>query len=334
MVPTYTLNTEGETGAALASGKIGLGRSTASDAAVGASSRVKSALKKLGLVATTGATDLISEQNGARTNWWWSVVAECLAWIAYQWRRGQAAAHRDSLFEERLAERTRIAQDLHDTLLQGFLSASMQLHVANDHLPSDSPAKPLVGRVLDLLNRAAEDGRKAVRGLRSSWDSEDLETAFSRVPQELGVPQTVDFRVAVEGRGRPLHPLICDEIYRIGREALANAFRHAQANNIELELEYANKQLRLSVRDDGRGIDPQVLRSGRDGHWGLSGMRERAERIGARLKVWSRKGGGTEVELSVPGQVAFRSDPSARRLQWFSAWPRRQAEHEIYAVRH
>jgi signal transduction histidine kinase len=209
-------------------------------------------------------------------------------------------------YEERLAERTRIAQDLHDTLLQGLVSASMQLHVANDHLASDSPAKPLVGRVMQLMGQVIEEGRDAVRGLRSTGgNADDLETAFSRAGQEFGNDHVKDVRVIVEGTPRQLHPIIRDEAYRIGREALANAFRHSHANKIEIEIDYSPKHLRLLIRDDGAGIDADVLHSGRDGHWGLAGMRERAENIGARLKVFSRANAGTEVELVIPSQVAF-----------------------------
>jgi signal transduction histidine kinase len=125
--------------------------------------------------------------------------------------------------------------------------------------------------------------------------------------RELAVPSNTDFRVIVEGEPRPLHPVLRDEIYRIGREALVNAFRHSCATSIEVELEYESKRLHMSVRDNGRGIDPHVLRSGRDGHWGLAGMRERAERIGGEFHVWSSASAGTEIELSVPARVAFRS---------------------------
>jgi signal transduction histidine kinase len=130
----------------------------------------------------------------------------------------------------------------------------------------------------------------------------------------------------VEGQTRPLHPVIRDEVYRIGREALTNAFRHAQASTIEVELEYAGNQLRLLVRDNGCGIDEQVLRSGREGHWGLSGMRGRAAKIGSTLKVWSRVQGGTEVELSVPGHVAFRSHSPHREARWLVRWRPRKAQ--------
>ncbi len=229
-------------------------------------------------------------------------------------------------FEERLAERTRIAQELHDTLLQGFLSASMQLHVADDHLAIDSPAKPLVGRVLELMRHVIEEGRDAVRGLRSSkLSSPDLEQAFSQIRQEFPVQSQIGFRVIVEGTPRPLRSVIRDEVYLIGREALSNAFRHAHASDIEVELEYAASHLRILIRDDGGGIDPQVLRSGRDGHWGLSGMKERTERIGGRLRVLSRAVAGTEVELFVPGQIAFKVPSSDRRWGWLQRLHLRKA---------
>jgi signal transduction histidine kinase/ligand-binding sensor domain-containing protein len=223
----------------------------------------------------------------------------------YRLRMLQIARRLNVRFEERLAERTRIAQDLHDTLLQGFVSASMQLHVAAERVPAGSPARASLDRVLQLMARVIDEGRNAVRGLRSPAGGDDLEEAFCRMPQELGV-QDRGFRVVVEGRPRPLHPVIRDEVYRIGREALANAVRHSGAQKIEVEIEYAAASVRVVVRDDGRGIDEQILRAGRDGHWGLSGMRERAERMGARLTVWSRGGAGTEVELLVPGRIAFQ----------------------------
>jgi signal transduction histidine kinase len=222
-------------------------------------------------------------------------------------------------FEERLAERTRIAQELHDTLLQGFLSASMQLHVADEHIAVDSPAKRSVGRVLELMALVIEEGRNAVRGLRApKKEFEDLEQAFAGIQQELGVASETDFRVVAEGLPRKLRPMIREDVYRIGREAVVNAFRHSSASNVEVELEYAPSFLRLLVRDNGIGIDPEVIQAGRDGHWGLSGMRERAERIGARFRVLSGASAGTEIELSVPGSIAFEFPPSDSR--WGRLW--------------
>ncbi len=263
--------------------------------------------------------------------WWFRLtllLALAMVALAFVRLRLLALTKRLNLrFEERLAERTRIAQELHDTLLQGFLSASMQLHVADDCLPADSKAKPLVGRVLALMNNVIEEGRNAVRGLRlSSGGSEDLEQAFSGVREELAVARGSAFRVLIEGETRKLHPVIREEVYRIGREALVNAFRHSHASNIELELEYASSYLRLLVRDNGSGIDPQVVRKGREGHWGLSGMRERAERIGARFRVLSGASIGTEIELSVPGHIAFQFPSSARQWGWLPRFPLRRTQ--------
>ena len=255
--------------------------------------------------------------------WWFrSTLAALLTGIVvvfYRLHLHRLTRQLNMRFEERLAERTRIAQELHDTLLQGFLSASMQLHVADDQLPADSPAKPLVNRVLTLMSRVIDEGRNAVRGLRSAPDaSHDLGQAFSRVAQELVVHQRVDFRVVVEGLPRVLHPVIRDDVYRIGREALVNAFRHSHAHQIEVEVDYSTSSLRILIRDNGCGIDPEVLRAGREGHWGLPGMHERAEKIGAKLRVWSRAAAGTEVELTVPGHVAFQSPATRRSREWIA----------------
>jgi signal transduction histidine kinase/ligand-binding sensor domain-containing protein len=242
-------------------------------------------------------------------------VAMSLYWL----RLRQIARAISARFDERLAERTRIARDLHDTLLQGFLSASMQLHVANDHLPADSPAKPLVGRVLELMSRVIEEGRVALRGLRSSkLNSPDLEQAFSQIREEFPTHSQTGFRVIVEGTPRPLRSIIRDEVYLIGHEALSNAFRHSHASDIEIELEYAASYFRVLVRDNGTGIDERVLFAGRDGHWGLSGMKERSERIGGKLRVLSRAVAGTEVELSVPGRIAFKYPSLVSRWRWLS----------------
>jgi signal transduction histidine kinase len=263
--------------------------------------------------------------------WWFrlSGVLTCILAFAavYRFRLHQLATQLNVRFEERLAERTRIAQELHDTLLQGFLSASMQLHVAVDRLPADSPAKLALSRVLELMGQVIDEGRNAVRGLRSSESSSlELEQAFSRIQHELGIHDEVPFRVIVDGQSRSLHPVLRDEVYRIGREALVNAFRHSRATSVEVELEYSTNHFRILVRDNGCGIDPQVLQSGREGHFGLPGMRERAERIGARFKVWSRAEAGTEVELTVPSHVAFQTRSSNRERKWFAKLYPRKAQ--------
>jgi ligand-binding sensor domain-containing protein/signal transduction histidine kinase len=259
--------------------------------------------------------------------WWFraSAVIGCMfAGLAlYRLRVHQVTRQLNLRFEERLAERTRIAQELYDTLLQGFLSASMHVHVAADRLPADSQAKPTLTRALQLMGQVIEEGRNAVQGLRSSHSASlDLEQAFSRIQQELApqssAHQPTDFRVVVDGQPRPLYPMLRDEVYRIGREALINAFRHSGATRVDVELKYLSSHLLLLVRDNGCGIDPKILGTGRDGHWGLSGMREKADRIGARFHVWSSAAAGTEIELSVPSAVAFQ-DHRHHALVWLGS---------------
>lgn len=260
-----------------------------------------------------------------QTEWFRGLMLAACALIVlglYRLRMYQLTEQLNIRFQERLAERSRIAQDLHDTLLQGVLSASMQLDVVEDRLPENSPAKAPLQRILQLMSKVIEEGRNALRGLRGGEsDVRSLELAFSRMRQEFALDDRIVYRVIVDSVARPLRPLIRDEVYRVGREALVNAFVHAKANSIEVELDYANRHLTVAVRDDGVGIDPQVLYAGREGHLGLPGMRERSERIGASLKLRSRVGAGTEVELSVPGAIAYEGEargPLAVWLPWLN----------------
>ena len=269
--------------------------------------------------------------------WWFVslyVVVGLLSVLGYHRLRLRHATKTMNLrFEERLAERMRVAQELHDTLLQGVISASMQLDVAVDHLPGDSPVRPALRHIMQIMEQVIEEGRTTLRGLRSSTEgAHDMELAFMRVPEELGVDQKMSYRVLVEGTPLPLQAAIHDEVYSIGREALVNAFRHSGASNVEVELEYTASRMRVSVRDNGQGITPEVLRTGRDGHWGLSGMRERAERIGAKFRIMSGPSAGTEVELSVPGHIVFQDPPSNGRWGWLSISKLRSARVEAPKV--
>ena len=254
------------------------------------------------------------------TSWWFvlcglSLLALGMVLGFLRFRVTRVTSEMNLRFEERLAERTRIAQELHDTLLQDVISASMQLHVLASRTPADSPAKSTLEHILETLARVTEEGRNTVGSLRSPQKSSvHLGEAFSEVHREFVAHHHAAFRVVVEGHPSPLSPMIHEEVFSIGREALINAFRHAQAGSIEVELEYAARGLRVLVRDSGVGFDSGALQSGRDGHWGLSGMRERAKRIGAKLRVLSRQNAGTEVDLFVPGHIAFLSKPPARKL--------------------
>jgi signal transduction histidine kinase/ligand-binding sensor domain-containing protein len=280
------------------------------------------ACNRRGVWDRAGIAYLIRQQPQFYQTIWFAVLVAvavvCVAWTSFRLRLRQVTARLDSRFEERLAERIRIAGELHDTLLQGVLSVSMRLHLASDAIPADSPERGRLGEVRVLLDRVIDDARNSVRGLRSSGAgrSHDLASALSQIPEELGGAKEVSFRVVVNGRPRPLRPVLREEVYRICRESLLNAFRHSGAGSIEVEISYLGRGLTVVIKDDGRGIDPAILRSGREGHWGLPGMRERADRIGARLTLRSRGGSGTEVELTLPARVAFSDHRtgSIRRL--------------------
>jgi len=207
----------------------------------------------------------------------------------------------------RLEERTRIARELHDTLLQTCLGALFQLGAAVESLAPDSQVRSKFDPVLQLMEQGVEEGRNAIQCLRSSGSGPlDLVAALSAVRQEFSAQPGVDYRATVVGQQQPLRSAIQQEIYSIGREALVNAFCHSGAKRIDLELEYTDRNLTMRVRDNGRGIDQQVLYTGRKGHWGLTGMRERATRIGGLLKISSSATGGTEIQLSIPSDVAFQ----------------------------
>jgi signal transduction histidine kinase/ligand-binding sensor domain-containing protein len=278
--------------------------------------------------AAEASVGFVVEPSAWQTTWFRAsaiVLCALAGWGMFRLRLLHLSRRLNRRFEAQLAERARLAQELHDTLLQGFISASMQLHVATAGLPADSPVVPSLTRVLDLMGRVIEDGRNAVRGLRSARSApHDLEQAFADLRNEQPEAGQTDYRVIVEGEARALHPLVRDEVYKIGREALVNAFRHARAQSVEVELDYAPGRLRMDVRDDGRGIDPAIASSGADGHWGLAGMRERAEKIGGQLTIRSRGGAGTEVELTVPGPAAFDQKSDGAPRTWIARLTRRR----------
>jgi signal transduction histidine kinase len=230
-----------------------------------------------------------------------------LLWAAYRSRIHQLAREFNLRLDERIEERTRIARELHDTLLQSFHGLMLRFQTARNMLPGrPAEAAKVLESALDRADQAITEGRDAIQNMRSSTlISNDLAEAVQAAGDELVSGDTAEFRLVLEGRPRNLHPVVRDEVYRIAREAIRNAFRHARARVIEAEITYAESQLRLRVRDDGNGIEPAIASEGRSGHYGVPGMRERAAGIGARLNIWAGKGAGTEVELIIPGSIAF-----------------------------
>jgi len=225
----------------------------------------------------------------------------------YQLRLRQDAAQLSARLEERLAERERIARDLHDTLLQGFQGLILRFHDAMMEIPEREPARQLMETALDRADEVMAEGRDRVVCLHPSFEKfGDLAQSLARAGAEIANDSEVKISVTTEGQVQTLNPEALDEIYCIGREAMVNAFRHAQGQSIEVEVDYASWELRLRVRDDGRGIDPNILEAGRPGHIGLASMRERAERIAGQLDIISGPGAGTEIELRVPAANAYR----------------------------
>ena len=259
-----------------------------------------------------------------QTNWFRALCAIAflaLLWAAYQSRVRQLRHHFEMTLDARVSERTRIARDFHDTLLQSFHGVLLRFQTVLQLLPERPvEAKEKLESAIDQAADAITEGRDAVQGLRDSTiQSNDLALAISTLGQELTTDSSNHrpaFRVAVEGESRNLHPILRDETYKIAAEALRNAFRHAGARQVEVEIRYDNEQFRLRIRDDGKGIDPAVLAGqGSEGHYGLPGMRERATIMGAKLKIWSEVDAGTEVELRFPASIAYTG---GEKSSWFS----------------
>jgi signal transduction histidine kinase/ligand-binding sensor domain-containing protein len=271
-----------------------------------------------------------------QTIWFRSLcVAAFLAllWALYQLRLRQVAQQFNMRLEERVGERTRIARELHDTLLQSFQGVLLKFQATTYLLPGrPEEARKTLESTIDQAAQAITEGRDAVQGLRSSTKvTNDLACAITTLGQELAAsetnPNAAEFHVEVEGTPRDLHPILRDEVYRIAGEALRNAFNHAQARRIEVEVRYDERQLRLRVRDDGKGIDTKHLKEeGRAGHFGLRGMRERAKLIGGRLAVWSEMDAGTEVELKIPASRAYETAPGRRRWWLAEKFSRKETE--------
>jgi signal transduction histidine kinase len=247
-----------------------------------------------------------------------------LIWGVHRYRLYLLTRQFNVRLEERVNERTRIARDLHDTLLQSFHGLLLRFQTASELFPNrPSEAKQTLDSAIDQAAQAITEGRDAVQGLRSSTVvTNDIALAINTLGEALATgeanPNAALFDVGVEGTPRALHPILRDEVYRIVGEALRNAFRHAEAGRIEAEIRYDERQFRLRVRDDGKGIDSELLNDNeRPGHYGLQGMRERAKLLGGKLTVWSEVDTGTEVELSIPAANAYAS-ADGRRRSWFA----------------
>jgi len=263
-----------------------------------------------------------------QTNWFLALCAVAVMsflWLAYRFRVRQVRQEITIGLEAKISERTRIARDLHDTLLQSFHGLLYRFHAVRNLLPGrpDEAIQALDGALI-RAEQALDEGRQSIQELRSGLFAENqLDQMLIAIGQELasshqGQDGTPRFGVIEEGERRALSPIIREEILRITRELLLNAFRHADAHAVEVEIRYGRDVFRLIVRDDGKGIDPKILKEGgRSGHWGMPGVYERARGIGARLEFWSEGGAGTEVRLTIPASVAYERSQNRPRFGLF-----------------
>src|SRR5258705_10948827 len=244
-----------------------------------------------------------------QTNWFrllCVVSGLFVGWTVYRLRVHQIASVISVRFDERLAERTRMARELHDTFLQTIQGSKM---VADDALEQSGNAVRLHRAMEQLsiwLGQAVNEGRAALNSLRSSTtEKNDLAEAFRRATQDGLIPRSMAVTFSVVGDARDMHPIVRDEIYRIGYEAIRNSCVHSGASRLEVELKYAH-DLAVRVNDNGIGIEPTVSDKGKDEHFGLQGMRERAARIGGKLTLVSSATSGTEITVVIPGGIVFR----------------------------
>ena len=223
-----------------------------------------------------------------------------------------------TILEEREVERESVARDLHDTFLQGMQGLILRFHTGTQQLPAEQPVRQIFEEALRQSDKVMLEGRSVLSRLRSSQTSpETLPQAYAAIAHDLRSLNTVEFEIVVSGAARELNAVVQEEALKIGREALFNSFRHAQADRIEVDLHYGVFSFRLRFRDNGIGIDPAILREGSvPGHFGLPGMRERVTSIGGQMELWSRPGAGTELEVRIPGAIAYRRRKSRLNLDW------------------
>jgi len=234
-----------------------------------------------------------------------SLVA-CVVLLLYLLRIRQVKRTLSVRFDERLAERTRMARELHDTFLQTIQGSKLVADDALENMHDAIRTKRALEQLSRWLDRATQEGRTALHSLRASTtEANDLAAAFQRALGDCRRETSMTANFSVAGDAREMHPIVRDEVYRIGYEAIRNACVHSAGSRVDVALNYTDDLL-LEVRDNGIGIDPAIANAGKDGHYGLQGMRERASRIGARLTIASSASSGTEVSVIVPGRVVFR----------------------------
>ena len=263
-----------------------------------------------------------------QTTWFRALCVAAFAgllWALYQYRLRQVRRQFAVGLEVRVQERTRIARELHDTLLQSLHGLMFRFQAARNLFPRrPEEAMEALDQAIARTEEAITESQDAITDLRPTPTvSNDLGGLLMATGKELETTGNLEgtaatFALTVEGERQTLSPNLQDEVYRIALELLRNAFRHACARRVETEVRYDEEQLRVRIRDDGKGMDPEILKKGRRaGHWGLLGAKERAQRIGAHLDIWSEAGAGTEIQLRIPAAVAYENSHNRPRFRFF-----------------
>ena len=242
-----------------------------------------------------------------------TVATALMVWVLYARRLRHATAEIRARLGERLQERERIARELHDTLLQDFQAVILRFQLAEKRMSDGDPNRAVLEEGLDYADKVLAEGRNYIRDIRADTQAfEELSKSLAEYGNELSKLRPVTFSLSVSGAEPKLNPIFLDEIHRIGREAIGNAFKHSNGSKVDVEIVYRPGEFQLRVRDDGDGMDPDLFSGGRPGHWGIQNMKERAQTIGATLTISSQPGTGTSLELTLPIRSAYRFRTSQR----------------------
>jgi signal transduction histidine kinase len=274
------------------------------------------------------AVPLRIEVNPAFYQTWWFatlciLMGLAVAWLIFRARVRFVTEQVHARLSERLAERERVARELHDTLLQGFQGLIMRFHLATQSIPSNEIARSEMEEALDSADLLLVESRDRIRDLRyETIEPASLSDSIKALGEDFAMPHLWTLEVLTRGSAADLNPISYQEIYAIAKEAVVNAFRHSKASEIRVEISFHPTKLSLDISDNGTGIDSEILTGQRrTGHWGLAGMQERANNLGADLKFIVPAGGGAQIRLTVPADLAYRYEHQASGFRrWHQRW--------------
>jgi signal transduction histidine kinase len=239
-------------------------------------------------------------------------------WLLIKYRMTLIYARIRDRWAARVAERERIARELHDSFLQGIQGLLLRFNTVARSMPPESPTRKSMEEALGLSNEIMLTGRRLLQDLRDTSRAATLSEELEAIGRGFQGLYATEFSMSSLGKERPIDPFVTDELFKVGREAISNAFRHSQARSILVALEFRDRDLKLLIRDNGVGIEERLLIEGKKaGHWGLPGMRERVAQLNGNIRFESRHGIGTTVEVKIPAHRAYRRR-QVRLSRWLS----------------